>query len=206
MDDGAVLFDLTIPRYVIRRGDDYEVDDDGLLVGDGWWSTTSRIALSDLGEGQSFILLGEPGIGKSTAIGHAVRTEPGVTFVALDEVATVEFSAPDSQRRSGQIRFTHWSLTGSTNVRSRQKPSPDMCSSESEMIRTSESSWVAVRPTGTSLWASPYARSSTIVLRSNCFPCRSTTSSDLRRIVDAMARHLFELSATVPPARSPASH
>lgn len=89
-DDGGVLFALEARRFVVAQGASYDLDEDGLHIAAPWWgSSQGRVALSDIDDAESFVLLGEPGIGKSTSIRRLVGEGPTVTYIHLDEVGDV---------------------------------------------------------------------------------------------------------------------
>src|SRR4051794_11309463 len=78
--DSLVLFPDPVPRYVVDPGSDYPLDrdgigrtdEDGTGRADGWWVPPSRRSVAALRTEGSLAVLGEPGIGKSTAIRQLV--------------------------------------------------------------------------------------------------------------------------------------
>ncbi|WP_418058209.1 NACHT domain-containing protein [Pimelobacter simplex] len=93
VDDGVhhvlVRFTSDLPRHVVEHGTDYSVDEDGLRTVGGWTSSVTT-ALKDLaGSRLSFALLGEPGIGKSSALRAMASRDSTSRFVPLDEVTDV---------------------------------------------------------------------------------------------------------------------
>lgn len=85
---GSVLFEEPVERYVVllENGATPSESDRSLL--ESGWSAHDRIALASIGERQSFALLGEPGIGKSTAIRHLIPPDDGTVRVELNEITT----------------------------------------------------------------------------------------------------------------------
>jgi hypothetical protein len=83
-----VLFEKTVPRYVVDFGKEPAVDDDGFRRNAAWWNPPTQRPLADAGAG-SVAVLGEPGIGKTTAIAQLVRDASDVNVVRLDEVTDV---------------------------------------------------------------------------------------------------------------------
>lgn len=84
-----MLFATGVGRYVVPLGKDYAVDDDGFRSNSAWWNSTDQRALADVPRERSIAVLGEPGIGKTTAIGALVENDGQVVVVHLDEVADV---------------------------------------------------------------------------------------------------------------------
>jgi hypothetical protein len=85
-----VLFSTRVPRYVVDIDAEYPVDEDGIRINDAWWSSTpTQRSSADLGSEASIAILGEPGIGKSTAIGELIRDDLSVNYVHLDEATDV---------------------------------------------------------------------------------------------------------------------
>ncbi|WP_156253899.1 NACHT domain-containing protein [Pseudactinotalea terrae] len=103
-----MLFALEASRFVVAQGASYDLDEDGLHTAAIWWgSAPGRVALSDIDGTESFVLLGEPGIGKTTSIRRFVGEGPTVTYIHLDEVGDVgrlhELMAPCLSRAGTEM-------------------------------------------------------------------------------------------------------
>lgn len=84
-----MLFDPPVPRHVVPLGTEYGVDDDGFLSIRPWSRPTGYRAISEISSTESLAVLGEPGIGKSTAIEQLVARDRAVVFVRLAEAVDV---------------------------------------------------------------------------------------------------------------------
>jgi hypothetical protein len=84
-----VLFSTRVGRFVVRLGAEYTADDDGFRSNSAWWSTSEQHAVADIPSETSIAVLGEPGIGKTTAIDELVHGDSPVVVIHLDEVTDV---------------------------------------------------------------------------------------------------------------------